>query len=107
MSVPRQGVLLSAIEVMQIGPVIPVIVIDRIADTVPMARALVAGGVRVLELTLRTPVALQAIERVVAEVEGAIVGAARSRGWGTSTQFAVRVLKEAGVLAELGAPSEP
>jgi len=66
---------MNALDVMQAGPVIPVIVIDRLADAVPLARALVAGGVRVLELTLRTPQALAAIERVAAEVEGAIVGA--------------------------------
>jgi len=66
---------MNALEVMQAGPVIPVIVIERLADAVPLARALVAGGVRVLELTLRTPQALAAIERVAAEVEGAIVGA--------------------------------
>lgn len=66
---------MNALDVMQCGPVIPVIVIDRLADAVPLARALVAGGVRVLELTLRTPLALAAIERVAAEVEGAIVGA--------------------------------
>ncbi len=48
---------MNALEVMQAGPVIPVIVIERLADAVPLARALVAGGVRVLELTLRTPVA--------------------------------------------------
>jgi len=66
---------MNALDVMQTGPVIPVIVIDRLADAVPLARALVAGGVRVLELTLRTSLALAAIERVAAEVEGAIVGA--------------------------------
>ena len=66
---------MNALDVMQAGPVIPVIVIDRLADAVPLARALVVGGVRVLELTLRTPQALAAIERVAAEVEGAIVGA--------------------------------
>jgi len=66
---------MDAREVMQTGPVIPVIVIERLADAVPLARALVAGGVRVLELTLRTPVAIEAIERIAAEVEGALVGA--------------------------------
>lgn len=65
---------MKTLEIMQAGPVIPVIVIDRIEDAVPLARALVDGGVRVLELTLRTAVALQAIERIAAEVEGAIVG---------------------------------
>lgn len=66
---------MNALDVMRVGPVIPVIVIEQLEQAVPLARALVAGGVRVLELTLRTPVALQAIERVAGEVEGAIVGA--------------------------------
>lgn len=61
------------------GPVIPVLVIDRLADAVPMARALVEGGVRVLEVTLRTPVALQAIGAMVREVPQAIVGAGTLR----------------------------
>ena len=65
---------MNILEIMRIGPVIPVIVIDRLQDAVPLARALVAGGIRVLELTLRTPVALQAIEAITNEVEGAIVG---------------------------------
>ena len=46
-------------ELMRVGPVIPVIVIDDLAQAVPLAKALVAGGVRVLEVTLRTPVALR------------------------------------------------
>ncbi len=61
-------------QIMRTGPVIPVIVVDRAEDALPLARALVAGGVRVLELTLRTPVALQAIEAIARGVEGAIVG---------------------------------
>lgn len=61
------------------GPVIPVIVIERVDDAVPLARALVAGGVRVLEVTLRTPVALEAIRRIAAEVPEAIVGAGTLR----------------------------
>jgi len=60
------------------GPVIPVIVIQRLEDAVPLAEALVAGGVRVLEVTLRTPVALQAME-AMAKVPGAIVGAGTLR----------------------------
>jgi 2-dehydro-3-deoxyphosphogluconate aldolase/(4S)-4-hydroxy-2-oxoglutarate aldolase len=62
-------------ELLRIGPVVPVIVIDDLSHAVPLARALVAGGVRVLELTLRTPVALAAIEAIADQVEGAIVGA--------------------------------
>ncbi|KQV46315.1 keto-deoxy-phosphogluconate aldolase [Pelomonas sp. Root1217] len=60
------------------GPVIPVIVIQRLEDAVPLAEALVAGGVRVLEVTLRTPVALRAME-AMAKVPGAIVGAGTLR----------------------------
>lgn len=61
------------------GPVIPVIVIQDPADAVPMARALADGGVKVLEVTLRTPVALRCIEAIVASVPGAIVGAGTIR----------------------------
>jgi 2-dehydro-3-deoxyphosphogluconate aldolase/(4S)-4-hydroxy-2-oxoglutarate aldolase len=57
------------------GPVIPVIVIDDVAHAAPLARALLDGGVRVLEVTLRTPVALAAIEAIAREVPDAIVGA--------------------------------
>lgn len=61
------------------GPVIPVIVIQRVEDAVPLAQALVAGGVRVLEVTLRTPVALEAMERIIKAVPDAIVGAGTVR----------------------------
>jgi 2-dehydro-3-deoxyphosphogluconate aldolase/(4S)-4-hydroxy-2-oxoglutarate aldolase len=61
-------------EVMRVAPVIPVIVIDRVEDALPLARALVAGGLRVLEVTLRTAAGLDAI-REMSKVEGAIVGA--------------------------------
>lgn len=62
-------------ELMLMGPVLPVIVIERLQDAVPLARALVAGGVRVLEITLRTPVALDAMAAISAEVPDALVGA--------------------------------
>ena len=65
---------MNVLQVMRAGPVIPVIVIDRLEQAVSLARALVAGGVRVLELTLRTPVALQAVTAIADEVEGALVG---------------------------------
>jgi 2-dehydro-3-deoxyphosphogluconate aldolase / (4S)-4-hydroxy-2-oxoglutarate aldolase len=61
-------------QIMRTAPVIPVIVIDNARDAVPMAEALVAGGLRVLEVTLRTPAALAAIAAMKA-VPGAIVGA--------------------------------
>jgi 2-dehydro-3-deoxyphosphogluconate aldolase/(4S)-4-hydroxy-2-oxoglutarate aldolase len=54
--------------------VIPVLTIERFEDAVPLARALVAGGVRVLEVTLRTPVALQAAKAIMSEIPEAIVG---------------------------------
>ena len=60
--------------IMQTAPVIPVIVIDELEHAEPLARALVAGGLPVLEVTLRTPAALDAI-RAMRQVEGAVVGA--------------------------------
>lgn len=57
------------------APVIPVIVLEDAAIAVPLARALVAGGLTVIEVTLRTSAAIHAIEAIAAEVEGAIVGA--------------------------------
>lgn len=59
---------------MRMAPMIPVISISRVEDAAPLARALVAGGLPVLEVTLRTPIALDAI-RAMTEVEGAVVGA--------------------------------
>ncbi|MFO1420922.1 MAG: bifunctional 4-hydroxy-2-oxoglutarate aldolase/2-dehydro-3-deoxy-phosphogluconate aldolase [Candidatus Competibacteraceae bacterium] len=64
----------NVLEIMRVGPVIPVIVIEDLAHAVPLARALVAGGVRVLEVTLRTPAALAAIRAIAGEVPEAIVG---------------------------------
>jgi 2-dehydro-3-deoxyphosphogluconate aldolase/(4S)-4-hydroxy-2-oxoglutarate aldolase len=54
--------------------VIPVLTIERLKDAVPLARALVAGGVRTLEVTLRTPVAIEAAKAMMTEVPEAIVG---------------------------------
>jgi 2-dehydro-3-deoxyphosphogluconate aldolase/(4S)-4-hydroxy-2-oxoglutarate aldolase len=70
---------MNTLELAGYGPVIPVIVIDRLEDAVPLARALVEGGVKVLEVTLRTPCALGAIEAMAREVPGAIVGAGTIR----------------------------
>ncbi|MGZ3278335.1 MAG: bifunctional 4-hydroxy-2-oxoglutarate aldolase/2-dehydro-3-deoxy-phosphogluconate aldolase [Caulobacteraceae bacterium] len=58
-----------------LSPVVPVLTISRAEDAVPLARALVAGGLRVLEVTLRTPAALEAIRRIAAEVPEAVVAA--------------------------------
>ena len=70
---------LSALQVMQDAPVIPVIVLNDLAFAVPMARALVAGGVRMLEVTLRTPVALACMEAIARDVPEAVVGAGTVR----------------------------
>jgi 2-dehydro-3-deoxyphosphogluconate aldolase/(4S)-4-hydroxy-2-oxoglutarate aldolase len=61
------------------GPVIPVIVLDRVDDAVPLAQALVEGGVRVLEVTLRTPAALACVEAIARAVPQALVGAGTLR----------------------------
>ncbi|MCK6419619.1 MAG: bifunctional 4-hydroxy-2-oxoglutarate aldolase/2-dehydro-3-deoxy-phosphogluconate aldolase [Aquabacterium sp.] len=66
-------------ELLALGPVIPVIVVHRVADAVPLAEALVAGGVRVLEVTLRTEAALPAIEAIARLVPQAVVGAGTVR----------------------------
>jgi 2-dehydro-3-deoxyphosphogluconate aldolase/(4S)-4-hydroxy-2-oxoglutarate aldolase len=65
---------MDVLEIMQVGPVIPVIVIDDPAHAVPLARALVAGGVRVHEVTLRTAAGIGAVRAIAREVPDAIVG---------------------------------
>ena len=61
------------------GPVIPVIVLQRVEDALPLAEALLAGGVRVLEITLRTPAALAGMEAIARALPEAIVGAGTLR----------------------------
>src|SRR3954470_7194399 len=65
---------MNLLEIMRTSPVIPVIAIDDIEHAVPLARALVAGGIRVLEVTLRTVHGLPAIRAMAEQVPGAIVG---------------------------------
>ncbi|MEU9188095.1 bifunctional 4-hydroxy-2-oxoglutarate aldolase/2-dehydro-3-deoxy-phosphogluconate aldolase [Streptomyces sp. NPDC048484] len=67
-SSPRSSVL-------ELAPVLPVVVVENVSDAVPLARALVAGGLPAIEVTLRTPVALDAIRAIADEVPGAVVGA--------------------------------
>lgn len=62
-------------ELMDLAPVIPVMVIERVEDAVPLAKALVEGGLRVLEITLRTEAALESIKAIKAAVPDAVVGA--------------------------------
>jgi 2-dehydro-3-deoxyphosphogluconate aldolase/(4S)-4-hydroxy-2-oxoglutarate aldolase len=70
---------MNTLDLVTYGPVIPVIVLHRVEDAVPLARALVDGGVRVLEVTLRTTLALRCIEAIAREVPEAIVGAGTVR----------------------------
>ena len=70
---------LTALDVMRDAPVIPVIVLHDVAHAVPLARALVAGGIRMLEVTLRTPQALQCIEAIARDVPEAVAGAGTIR----------------------------
>ena len=70
---------MNTLDLVAHGPVIPVIVINHLEDAVPMAQALVDGGVRVLEVTLRTPIALRCMEAIARSVPGAILGAGTVR----------------------------
>ena len=70
---------MNTLELVSHGPVIPVIVINRLEDAVPLAQALVDGGVRVLEVTLRTPIALKCMEAIARGVPNAILGAGTVR----------------------------
>lgn len=65
---------MTVAQIMELATVIPVLVVDNVADALPIARALVAGGLPALEVTMRTPAALD-VMRAMAEVEGAVVGA--------------------------------
>ena len=73
------GAQLTALSIMRDAPVIPVIVLNKVEHAVPMAEALVAGGIRVLEVTLRTPQGLACIEAIAKAVPQAIVGAGTVR----------------------------
>ncbi|WP_034949278.1 bifunctional 4-hydroxy-2-oxoglutarate aldolase/2-dehydro-3-deoxy-phosphogluconate aldolase [Erwinia oleae] len=66
---------ISAEQILTTGPVVPVIVVNKLEHAVPMAKALVAGGVKVLEVTLRTACAMDALKAMIKEVPDAIVGA--------------------------------
>ncbi len=65
---------MNIVDIMRNGPLIPVLTIEDVAHAVPLATALVAGGIRVLEITLRTAAALDATAMIARQVEGAIVG---------------------------------
>ncbi|MFN4360656.1 MAG: bifunctional 4-hydroxy-2-oxoglutarate aldolase/2-dehydro-3-deoxy-phosphogluconate aldolase [Hylemonella sp.] len=95
----------TALQVMQDAPVIPVIVLDQVQDAVPLARALVAGGIRMLEVTLRTPQALACIEAIAREVPQAVPGAGTVRNSTdvqTAQQAGARFLVSPGYTPALG-----
>ena len=117
MAVADPGGLLQPEDLARFGPVIPVIVIDQVDQAVPMARALVDGGVRVLEVTLRTAAGLPSIEAIAAAVPEAIVGAGTLRSaadaraaekagarFGVSPGYSARVAE---ACRELGLPLLP
>ena len=80
-------------EIFSQGPVVPVLVIKDLEHAVPLAKALIAGGIRVLEVTLRTPAALEVISKIAKEVPEALIGA------GTVTNRAqLKQVEEAGAL---------
>ncbi|MFI7399668.1 bifunctional 4-hydroxy-2-oxoglutarate aldolase/2-dehydro-3-deoxy-phosphogluconate aldolase [Streptomyces sp. NPDC049541] len=66
---------MAASSLLDLAPVVPVVVLDDSADAVPLARALVAGGLPAIEVTLRTPAALDAVRAIADEVPDAVVGA--------------------------------
>ncbi|MEV8345386.1 bifunctional 4-hydroxy-2-oxoglutarate aldolase/2-dehydro-3-deoxy-phosphogluconate aldolase [Streptomyces niveus] len=74
--------------VLDLAPVVPVVVVDDVADAVPLARALVAGGLPAIEVTLRTPAAPDAIRAIAAEVPEAVVGAGTVISAATVTEAA-------------------
>jgi 2-dehydro-3-deoxyphosphogluconate aldolase/(4S)-4-hydroxy-2-oxoglutarate aldolase len=88
------------------GPVIPVIVLQRVQDAVPLAEALLAGGVKVLEVTMRTPVALACIAAIAKALPEAVVGAGTIRS-AADAQAALdagsRFAVSPGYTAEVGA----
>jgi len=90
--------------IMRTAPVIPVLTLDDPADAVPVAEALVSGGLNVLEVTLRTPAALDCI-RAMAEVDGAIVGAGtvlNARDLDLSLDAGARFIVSPGLTEPLG-----
>jgi 2-dehydro-3-deoxyphosphogluconate aldolase / (4S)-4-hydroxy-2-oxoglutarate aldolase len=73
--IPMNAKTENLLETLRLQPVVPVIVIENAKSAVPLARALVKGGLKAIEITMRTPAALEAIKAVADEVEGAVVGA--------------------------------
>ncbi|WP_432921680.1 bifunctional 4-hydroxy-2-oxoglutarate aldolase/2-dehydro-3-deoxy-phosphogluconate aldolase [Microbispora sp. CA-135349] len=99
---------------LDLAPVVPVVVLDDAESAVPLARALVSGGLPVIEVTLRTPVALDAIRRIAAEVPEAVIGAGTVRSpedveaaTGAGARFLVSPGTTPGLLAAMLAAGVP
>jgi 2-dehydro-3-deoxyphosphogluconate aldolase/(4S)-4-hydroxy-2-oxoglutarate aldolase len=75
-------------ELLELSPVMPVVVLDDVAHAVPVAQALLRGGIRVIEVTLRTPAALASIERIAASAPELVVGAGTVTAPGHAKQAA-------------------
>ncbi|WP_267245317.1 bifunctional 4-hydroxy-2-oxoglutarate aldolase/2-dehydro-3-deoxy-phosphogluconate aldolase [Streptomyces sp. PR69] len=107
----------DASSVLEFSPVLPVVVIDDLRDAVPLARALAGGGLPAVEVTLRTPVALDAIRAIAAEAPEAVVGAGTvvsAEGVAAATAAGARFLvspgwteRVLGAMRESGAPFLP
>ena len=101
---PAPGLLPdSGGSLLSLVPVVPVVVLDDLDHAVPVARALVAGGLPVIELTLRTPVALDAIAAIAAEVPEILVGA----GTITSPELVSRAVEGRGAVPRLSRVRRP
>ena len=102
---------LTSRQVMQDAPVIPVIVLNDVAHAVPMAQALLAGGIRMLEITLRTPQALACMEAIARAVPEAVVGAGTGAEFDTFRQLYQNLPALEPILDgrghDIGFPAEP
>jgi len=99
---PLERQIHSAAAVLELSPVIPVVVVDDVASAVPLARALLHGGVPVIEITLRSAAGVDSIRAVAAEVEGMVVGAGTVL---TAEQAAAATAAGAQFLVTPGSPS--
>ena len=111
---PAPGPLRVGSSLLSLVPVVPVVVLDDLDHAVPVARALVAGGLPVIELTLRTPVALDAIATIAAEVPEILVGAGTitspelvARAVQAGAQFLVSPGTTPGLLREMAGSGVP
>lgn len=92
------------LSILKLQPVVPVLIVDDAKSAVPLARALVAGGLKAIEITMRTPAALDAVRAVAAEVEGAEVGAGtilNATQWEAAVQAGSKFIVSPGTTQEL------